>query len=139
VSERFTLITGRTKEQGQARHLGKDSRAYQQATAFIEMNAEDMARTGITEAQVVHVQTEAGQADLPVRAGALPTGVVFVPLGPAASRLSATETDGTGMPLLKGLRVVIASRAKQSAVRPGGRRPNGVVAREPRQSPVEPT
>jgi len=107
LSERFTLITGRTKEQGQARHVGKDSHAYQQATAWMEMNSEDMAHMGIAEGQVVRAQTPAGQIELPVRAGALPAGVVFMPLGPAANRLGGTATDGTGMPLLKGLSISI--------------------------------
>jgi formylmethanofuran dehydrogenase subunit D len=134
LSERFTLITGRTKEQGQARHggelstsvsrgkvstsvgRGKASPAYQQATAWIQMNTEDMARMGIAEGQVVHAWTSAGEADLPVRVGELPTGMAFVPVGPAASRLSGAETDSTGMPLLKGLAVVITAEARQPVV-----------------------
>jgi formylmethanofuran dehydrogenase subunit D len=118
LSERFTLITGRTKEQGRARHVGKVSPAYQQATAWIEMNAEDMARMGIVEGRVVHAWTSAGEADLPVRVGELPTGVAFVPVGPAASRFSGAETDSTGMPLLKGLTVVITPEARQPLMEP---------------------
>lgn len=137
LSERFILVTGRTKEQGQARYAGKvspsdgrgrDARAlrphpaletqYERATACIEMNAEDMARIGVVEGQVVYAETSAGQAELTVHAAVLPAGVVFVPLGPAASRLSGTETEGTGMPLLKGCVVVIASRPRQTEPEP---------------------
>jgi len=130
LSQRFTLITGRTKEQGQARHAGVKSHAYQAATCWIEMNAQDMVRMGIMEGQVVHVQTEAGQTDLPARAGALPVGVVFMSLGPAANRLSGAETDGTGMPLLKGLTVVIA---------PGTLSPHDPTGSKAQQSEVEST
>lgn len=142
MGERFTLITGRTKEQGQARHLGKDSCAYQDATSWLEMNADDMARLGIAEGEWVRVQSEAGQpprgtlpekgvrarsayradaerlVDLPVRTGALPEGLVFVPSGPAANRLGSADTEGTGMPLLKGLTVVIASRPAGQIMQP---------------------
>ena len=108
MSERFTLITARTREQGQALHQGKGSPAYEDATAWIELGAQDMARLRIAEGELVHVRTEAGQADLPVRAGALPDGVVFIPSGPVANRLGSSDTEGTGMPLLKGLRIDIA-------------------------------
>jgi len=128
VSDRFTLITGRTKEQGQARHLGKDSRAYRDATTWIEMNAQDMARLGVVEGDQIHLQAEAGQVDLPVRAGALPAGVVFVPSGPAANRLASADTEGTGMPLLKGLPIVIARRPFTSQS----------LSVKPKQSPQEP-
>jgi len=84
------------------------------------MNAEDMARLGIAEGQVVRVQTRSGEAEVPVRAGALPSGVVFMPLGPAANQLSGADTDGTGMPLLKGLTVVIAIRWQQTKYRHEG-------------------
>jgi formylmethanofuran dehydrogenase subunit D len=128
LRDRFTLITGRTKEQGQACHVGKDSRAYREATTWIEMSTQDMARLGVVEGDQVHLQTQAGQADLPVRAGALPAGVVFVPSGPAANQLASADTEGTGMPLLKGLPVVIARRPSRS-------RPLSVEAK---QSPQEP-
>ncbi len=122
MSDRFTLITGRTEEQGEALHLGKDSRAYQDATGWIAMPAQDMARLGIAEGDLVHLQTGAGQADLPVRTGDLPAGVLFMPSGPAASLLVAADTEGTGMPLLKGLTVVIASRLP--AARPSPSEPS---------------
>jgi formylmethanofuran dehydrogenase subunit D len=130
LTARFTLVTGRTKDQGQARHVARNSRAYQQVTAWIEMNAEDMARLGISAGHLVRVQTETGQAELPVRAGELPSGMVFMPLGPAASELSASDTDGTGMPLLKGLSLIIADS-------PGGHRYSVTPLGGAKQSRVE--
>jgi formylmethanofuran dehydrogenase subunit D len=132
LSERLTLITGRTKEQGQALHLGKGSCAYRDATTWMEMNAQDMARLGIADGDVVHVQTEAGHADLPVRAGTLPAGVVFMPAGPAANKLAGADTEGTGMPLLKGLTIAVASR-------PAGQAKSRPLCVEAKQSPLEPS
>ena len=103
LTEGFTLITGRTPEQGKGLHRGKGSELYQSATSLVEMSAEDMARLGIEEGQTVLVRTAAGQTEASVRAGPLPLGLLFAPLGPAANALVGTDTEGTGMPLFKGL------------------------------------
>jgi formylmethanofuran dehydrogenase subunit D len=103
VSERFTLITGRTFKQGRGLYRGKGSEAYRASTSLVEMSAEDMARLGIEEGQVVRLRTAAGQVELAVHPGALPCGLLFVPMGPAASALVGADTAGTGMPLSKGL------------------------------------
>jgi formylmethanofuran dehydrogenase subunit D len=105
VSEYLTLITGRTLEQGHSLKKGKGREAYRRATELVEMNAGDMARLGIKEGQVVCLRSRTGQVDLHVRSGELPPGMVFMPMGPAASALAEAHTDGTGMPLLKGLMV----------------------------------
>ena len=103
MNEHFTLITGRTPEQGKGLHKGKDSEAYRSATVLVEMSAEDMARLEIEEGQVVRVRTATGQMEAPVRAGTLPPGLLFIPMGPAANVLIGTDTESTGMPPFKGL------------------------------------
>lgn len=103
MREHFTLITGRTPEQGRGLHEGKGSEAYHQATTLVEMNPEDMARLGVEEGQIVWVRTETGQVEASVRVGALPEGLLFIPMGPAANALVGTETESTGMPPFKGL------------------------------------
>jgi len=103
LSERFTLITGRTPEQGKGLHQGKDSEAYRRATALVQMSAADMERLGLQEGRVVRLRTTTGQVDLPVQAGTLPPGLLFVPMGPEANALIGTATESTGMPPYKGL------------------------------------
>jgi len=103
LKEHFTLITGRTPEQGKGLHEGKDSEAYRSATALVEMNPEDMAHLEIEEEQVVRVRTDTGHVEVPVHAGTLPPGLLFIPMGPAANVLIGTETESTGMPPFKGL------------------------------------
>ena len=103
MNEHFTLITGRTSEQGKGMHEGKDSDAYLRATSLVEMNSEDMAHLNIEEGQVVRVHTAAGHVEVPVRAGTLPSGMLFIPMGPTANVLIGTNTEGTGMPPFKGL------------------------------------
>ena len=105
MSENFILITGRTREQADGLHKGKNSQAYREATALVEMCPEDMARLAIEEGQIVRLKTASNQVEVPVRTGALPSGMVFIPMGPVANLLIDTETEGTGMPAFKGLTV----------------------------------
>ena len=109
LSERFTLITGRTPEQGKGLHHGKDSEAYRHATALVQMSPEDMDRLGIDEGQRVRVMTAAGQVQALVKPASLPPGLLFIPMGPLANTLVGTETEGTGMPPFKGLAVRVES------------------------------
>jgi len=105
LSEDFILITGRTREQAYGLHKGKDSKEYCEATALVEMCPEDMARLAIEDGQIVRLKTASNQVEVPVRAGALPSGMLFIPMGPVANLLIDAETAGTGMPAFKGLTV----------------------------------
>ena len=107
MGEYFILITGRTVQQAAGLHKGKDSEEYRRATALVEMNAADMARLGIGEGQVVRLRSAAGQVDMPAHIGTVPSKIVFVPLGPVVNSLIGPETEGTGMPSFKGLKVEI--------------------------------
>jgi len=98
----FTLITGRTRAQGDGLHQGRDSAAYRQATCLVEMNGDDMAELGLKQGDVVTVSTPAGQVAVPARAGDLPRGMLFMPMGPPAHLLVGGETESTGMPAYKG-------------------------------------
>jgi formylmethanofuran dehydrogenase subunit D len=103
LSEHFTLITGRTPEQGKGLHQGKDSEAYRRATVLVEMNSDDLAHLGVEEGQAVQVRTSTGQVEVPVRTGQLPPGLLFMPMGPTANVLIGSDTECTGMPPSKGL------------------------------------
>ena len=105
MSENFILITGRTREQAGGLHKGKGSDAYRQATALVEMCPQDMARLAIEEGQTVRLRSTSDQVEVPVKTGALPSGMLFIPMGPVANRLIDAETEGTGMPAFKGLTV----------------------------------
>ena len=107
LGENFILITGRTRKQGEGLHKGKGSEAYRSATALVEMSREDMDRLGIEEGRMVLLTTPSGQVEVPVRNGSLPSGMVFIPMGPIANVLIGAETEGTGMPGFKGLNVKV--------------------------------
>jgi formylmethanofuran dehydrogenase subunit D len=103
LSKDFTLITGRTREQGIGLHQGKESEEYRRATTRVDMNDEDMARLKVEEGQIVRVRTAAGQIEIPAHRGSLPPGMLFIPMGPAGNLLIGTDSESTGMPWFKGL------------------------------------
>ena len=98
----FTLITGRTIDQAKGLHKGAGSTAHFEATSFVEISPEDMTRLNIKEGQTVRLRSATGHVEVPVRTGDLPSGLVFIPMGPTANKLVSTETFGTGMPAFKG-------------------------------------
>lgn len=107
MGELLTLITGRTREQGIGMHKGKASTEYRRATERAEMNADDMARLLIQDGGRVRLRSAAGEVELSAHAGSLPPGLVFVSMGASVNVLVEAETDGTGMPSFKGLRVTV--------------------------------
>ena len=111
MSERLTLISGRTRKQAIGMHKGKDSLEYREATTLVEMNPDDMARLDIQDGGRVLLGTSEGEVELTARAGDLPAGLVFVPMGTSVNRLIGTETLGTGMPSFKGQMVDVSAVA----------------------------
>ena len=105
-----TLITGRTRAQGDGLHRGRDSAAYRQATCLVEMNRDDMTVLGVEDGAIVTVSTPAGRVEVPARAGDLPRGMLFMPMGPTANLLVGGETESTGMPSYKGQPAAVETR-----------------------------
>ncbi len=103
--ERFVLLTGRTIYQGVGKEQGKLSDEYFQSVALCEMDPTDMSRMMIAEHSLVRITTPSGSVVVKaVKSLRAPhPRTVFMPYGPWASLLMASETDGTGMPSLKGV------------------------------------
>lgn len=108
MDKEFTLVTGRTREQAIGMHKGKSSPEYRRATTYVEMNPEDMMRLHVAAGDTVCLRSSVGNAELTVAVGTLPPGLLFVPLGHAVNALVPGETQGTGMPSFKSLRVEVS-------------------------------
>lgn len=102
----FTLITGRTINQGRGKEHGKFSEEYLANVAVCEMNPEDMRRLNIEDGTNIRVTTEVGSVIVKARKSSRikTPGVIFMPYGPWANAVLKPESEGTGMPLLKGLK-----------------------------------
>jgi len=103
------LLTGRTIDQGCSKESGKDSESYKENVAVCEMNAEDMKKLGIKDKDKVKVVTEFGSVVVKARKSRRlkARGMVFIPYGPWANQVLASNTNGTGMPLLKGIKATV--------------------------------
>jgi len=99
------LVTGRTIDQGCGKEHGKLSKEYVNSVAVCEMNWEDMKKLEIRDGGNVKVTTKFGSVILKAKKSRRirSPGTVFIPYGPWANLVLASSTDGTGMPLLKGV------------------------------------
>ena len=79
------------------------------------MNADDMARLGISDGAMVKLRTPSGSVEVPAYQEDLPSGLLFMPLGPVANRLIDVETEATGTPGYKGLGVSVAAACGEEA------------------------
>ncbi|MDQ6964438.1 MAG: molybdopterin dinucleotide binding domain-containing protein, partial [Mariprofundales bacterium] len=96
--------------QGVNLNIGKHSEAYRNITTTLEMNAEDMERLGLRDGDLVRLRTAVGEAVVRCKKrkpADLPSGVLFLPYGPASSQLMDGDTAGTGMPLSKSFEVEV--------------------------------
>ena len=102
---RITILTGRTIDQGCGKEIDKTSEEYVESVALCEMNEEDMRKLGIRDGDRVKVTTEFGSVVLTAKKSRRirTSGTAFVPYGPWANCIMGSDTDGTGMPLLKGV------------------------------------
>ena len=102
---RFLLLTGRTIYQGVGKEKGKLSEEYLNSVAICEVDPEDMALMKIKENSTLRVITESGSVVVKaVKSMRKPhPRIIFMPYGPWASLVMNSDTDGTGMPSLKGV------------------------------------
>jgi formylmethanofuran dehydrogenase subunit D len=104
-----SLLTGRTIDQGCGKEIGKLSQEYMEDVAVCEMNAKDMKKLGIRDNDKVKVTTEFGSVVVKAKKSRRLNApyIVFIPYGPWANQVSASNTHGTGMPLLKGIKATV--------------------------------
>ena len=104
-----TLLTGRTIDQGCGKEAGKLSTEYAENVAVCELNGEDMKRLGVKDNGNVKVTTKFGSVVLKAKKSRrLKTpSIAFVPYGPWANQVLASDTGGTGMPSLKGVKATV--------------------------------
>jgi formylmethanofuran dehydrogenase subunit D len=103
----LTLVTGRSIKQGTGISTGKEGSEYREATGAIEINPSDMARGGLSDGDPVRLQSDFGTANARCRQADVPEGLAFMAFGSACNRLIGGETDASGMPDSKHVKVEI--------------------------------
>lgn len=100
----FCLITGRTSKQGETREIGKITREYRDNTAIVYVSERDMEELGLEEGSPAELSTEFGSVTVLTKKNeGLDRGIIFMPIGPWASKVIGGDTGGVGSSHAKGL------------------------------------
>jgi formylmethanofuran dehydrogenase subunit B len=104
-----SLITGRSFGQGIGKEYGKFSEKYDYVIRSCEMNRRDMELLGVHDGSAIRIRNRFGEIVVRVTEPSqdLPEGTVFIPYGPWANVLVDPDSEGTGMPTLKGILVEV--------------------------------
>jgi len=114
MPETMLLIPGRSNKQGTSLNAGKLKEEYLQVTSTVEMNEDDMRRLDLKDGDRVRLSNDTGDFTASCRgkkAADLPPGMIFVAYGPSSSRLMASDTGGSGMPISKNIQVQVKKAA----------------------------
>ncbi len=107
------LITGRTINQG-ATIENKTSPDYQKATAYCELNSNDIGSLDAKPGCCVSVRTAHGEVVVTLKENkGNPDGIAFIPMGPWANAVVDPDTKGCGMPGFKGIQAEIEPTDKK--------------------------
>ncbi|MFB3765273.1 MAG: molybdopterin dinucleotide binding domain-containing protein [Methanotrichaceae archaeon] len=99
------MISGRTLAQGASCEC-KDSEEFFKAVSTCSLSEKDYSSLGLTDKKNVLIKNRFGQVVLSGRPDAgLPSGMVFIPMGPWANAVVGPDTGGCGTPLYKGVEV----------------------------------
>jgi len=113
-----TLVSGRTAQQGVGLEEGKTSESYVKSVNHVQLSPDDAAKMKLKEGGAVSVETLHGSVVVnwsPSKE--LEPGMAFFPYGPWANQVYGYETEGTGMPMFKGIDATVApSKGKVKSI-----------------------
>jgi formylmethanofuran dehydrogenase subunit D len=113
-----TLVSGRTAQQGVGLEEGKTSESYVKSVNHVQLSPDDAAKMKLKEGGAVSVETRHGSVVVHWRPSKeLESGMAFFPYGPWANQVYGYETEGTGMPMFKGIDATVApSKGKVESI-----------------------
>ncbi len=113
-----TLVSGRTAQQGVGLEEGKTSESYVNSVNHVQLSPDDAANMKLKEGGAVSVETRHGSVVVNWRPSKeLEPGMAFFPYGPWANQVYGYETEGTGMPMFKGIDATVApSKGKVKSI-----------------------
>ena len=113
-----TLVSGRTAQQGVGLEEGKTSESYVKSVNHVQLSPDDAAKMKLKEGGAVSVETRHGSVVVNWKPSKeLEPGMAFFPYGPWANQVYGYETEGTGMPIFKGIDATVApSKGKVKSI-----------------------
>jgi formylmethanofuran dehydrogenase subunit B len=123
------LITGRSLGQGIGKEYGRFSEKYSYVTRSCEMNPRDMERLGVRDGSSINIRNRFGEIVVRVTEPSqdLPEGSVFIPYGPWANVLVDPDSEGTGMPTLKGILIEMEPSQQEVPEKSDARTPDRIA------------
>jgi len=103
----FILITGRSTKQGKTVHLGKQAQEYRDEISTLQMNLKDIEALGLQDGGQVKVASKYGSMVVKLKKWDIPQGIIFIPYGEVSNALIGSDTQATGMPDSKGIKVEV--------------------------------
>lgn len=103
----FVLITGRSTKQGKSVHFGKEAQEYRDEISTLQMNLKDIEALGLQDGAQVRVKSNYGSMVVKLKKWDIPQGIVFIPYGEVSNALIGSDTQATGMPDSKGIKVEV--------------------------------
>jgi len=110
LPETMTLIGGRSSRQGTSLCASKLEAEYIEGTSTVGMNAAEMSPVGLQDGDPVRLRSASGEVDVRCKGRTtkdLSPGLLFIAYGPLSSRLMASDTAGSGMPISKHIEVTV--------------------------------
>jgi formylmethanofuran dehydrogenase subunit D len=105
------MISGRTLAQG-ASCESKMTQDFFQAASVCSLSEPDYKALDLDVEKNVLIDNQFGQAVFSARMDkGLPSGIIFIPMGPWANILIGPDTGGCGMPQYKGVEVEVSPTA----------------------------
>ena len=113
-----TIVSGRTAQQGVGLEEGKTSESYVKSVNHVQLSPDDAAKMKLKEGGAVSVETRHGSVVVNWKPSKeLEPGMAFFPYGPWANQVYGYETEGTGMPIFKGIDATVApSKGKVKSI-----------------------
>jgi len=102
------LISGRTAKQGIGLEIGKLSKSYAESVNHVQLSTDDVKELALEKTHNLRISTEHGSVTVNwIIDKGLSAGMVFFPYGPWANQVFSSNTDSTGMPIMKGIPATI--------------------------------
>jgi len=111
AGDEMKIVTFRDIFQNEAQEIGRFSQEYQDLSAVIKLDMQDMKRLGLQDGQRVAVEGSAGRVVVTVKTSdeSPHPGVALMPNSPWSNQLVPGETDESRIPEFKNLKCRIVA------------------------------
>ena len=113
----LVVTSGRTLSQGRTMEKGKVTQEYADAVGICELDSTAMETLGVENGDVIIVRSDIGKTIVKSKLNKqLHPGIAFIPCGPWFNELIGSDTQQTGMPGYKTVKVTISAAPQEKVL-----------------------